>query len=143
VTDGSALYQLPMTYRGAPIAEGALDAAHGLIAVTEHSVLGTRWIYDGETDPVWVSELVRLVQTSGVSDPSSKHGVGPAEARGHLLKPGELIESPVTVELRRMVTAGDPADEPGRVGVVMGTWHPDGPGTTATTGCLAVLRIAN
>ena len=35
-----------MTYRGSAVAEGAL------IATAEHSVLGTRWIYDATTDPV-------------------------------------------------------------------------------------------
>jgi hypothetical protein len=77
VADGDLLYQVPLTYRGAPLADG-----RGLVATAEHSVLGTRWIYDGERDPVWVRELLRLVRTGGVSEPSRKRGVGPAEARG-------------------------------------------------------------
>ena len=48
VTAGDALFQVPLTYRDGPLA-GAEDA---LIATTEHSVLGTRWVYDGLGDPV-------------------------------------------------------------------------------------------
>ncbi|SDM58945.1 hypothetical protein SAMN04489726_2394 [Allokutzneria albata] len=45
VTDGAELYQIPMTYRGEPLAGAAPEA---LIVTAEHSVLGTRWIYDGK-----------------------------------------------------------------------------------------------
>ena len=34
----------------------------------EHSVLGTRWIYDGPHDPAYVSELVGTILGGGVSD---------------------------------------------------------------------------
>src|ERR1700754_199567 len=40
-TDGP-LVHVPMTYRGAPLDDGELT----LIGTTEHSVLGTRWVYD-------------------------------------------------------------------------------------------------
>jgi hypothetical protein len=69
VTDGSVLYQVPMTYRGAPLGPGASGA---LIATAQHSILGTRWIYDGEADPAWASQLLRLIRTNGVSDPASR-----------------------------------------------------------------------
>jgi 1,4-alpha-glucan branching enzyme len=58
------VYQVPLTYRGAPL-EGAERA---LLGTMEHSVLGTRWVYDGPHDPVYVSELVRTVLESDVSD---------------------------------------------------------------------------
>lgn len=129
VTDGAAVYQIPMTYRGRPVDGGAL------IATAEHSVLGTRWIYDGETDPVWRAELVRLVRTNGVTDPSGRRGAGPAEARGRLLVP----EAPdtTTIELTRVLAPGEPDDQAGVAGLVVGTWHQDG---APVTGCLAVLR---
>ena len=48
VTDRAMTYQLPMTYRA-----GALDGADGaLIGISEHGVLGRRWLYDGVHDPV-------------------------------------------------------------------------------------------
>src|ERR1039457_3863912 len=73
VSDGLALYQVPMTYRGTPVND-VPAAGTALITTAEHSVLGTRWIYDGQADPVWHSAMLRLVQDGGVSDPSSKAG---------------------------------------------------------------------
>ena len=50
--DGSVLH-VPLTYRGAPLA----GAEEFLIATTEHSVLGRRWVYDGCGDPLWATAL--------------------------------------------------------------------------------------
>ena len=109
LADEDLLYQVPLTYRGAPLAGG-----RGLVATAEHSVLGTRWIHDGERDPVWASELLRLVRTGGVSEPSRKRGVGPAEARGRALAP-----------FGRLVTYGIASGEPNTVvsGALMGRSH--------------------
>ncbi len=41
VSDGGMVYQVPMTYRGAPLPGPGSAAA--LITTAEHSVLGTRW----------------------------------------------------------------------------------------------------
>jgi hypothetical protein len=139
VSDGVALYQVPMTYRGSPMT-AVPAAATALITTAEHSVLGTRWIYDGEADPVWRSAVVRLVQSDGVSDPSTKRGVGPAQARGRLLIAEELTAATVTIELRRLLTPGDFPPEPGAAGLMTATWYPDGRGTSMVTGCLAVVR---
>src|SRR5262245_11829474 len=49
VTAGDMLLQVPLTYRDEPLA-GADDA---LIVEMEHSVLGTRWVYDGLRDPTF------------------------------------------------------------------------------------------
>jgi maltokinase-like protein len=133
VTDGSDLYQIPMTYRGAPTDGPAL------VAKAEHSVLGTRWIYDGQTDPLWHERMLHLVRTGGVSDPSGRQGPRHAEARGEQLVPGPLTADSVRVEPRRVLTPGTPALPPDAVGMVMGTWYPDGPGTTAVSGFLAVV----
>jgi OHCU decarboxylase len=139
VADGQVLYQVPMTYRGAPL-ETAPPGA--LIASAQHSVLGTRWIYDGERDPAWHSQLLGLIRSGGVSDPSGKRGAGPAELRGRPLAPDELADDMVRVELLRVVTPGGPPDDPGICGLAMGTWHPAGPGTAPATGCLAEARKA-
>jgi len=140
VTDGLALYQVPMTYRGAPMKDGGPAAAAALVATAEHSVLGTRWIYDGEADPVWRSELLRLVRAGGTSEPSSKRGVAPAEARGHPLAAGKLSVDSVIIELQRVLAPGHYSGDLEAAGQVMGTWHPGGPGTPAVTGCLAAVR---
>lgn len=59
VTDADGtMYVVPMTYRGAPL-EGADDA---LIGTSEHGVLGRRWIYDAERDPVAVAQLLALAR---------------------------------------------------------------------------------
>jgi 1,4-alpha-glucan branching enzyme len=51
-------YQVPLTYRAEPLpgAEGAL------LGRMHHSILGTRWVYDGPHDPVYVAQLWRLMQ---------------------------------------------------------------------------------
>jgi hypothetical protein len=124
-----------MTYRGAPLRTAPGGA---LITTAQHSVLGTRWIYDGETDAVWLAQLLSLIRANGVSDPSSKRGVGPAEARGRLLAPGGLIDEDVRVDLTRVLIPGPPAIGSDVAGLVMGSWHPGGRSGATATGCLAV-----
>lgn len=59
---GGRTLQVPLTYRGAPQPgmEGTgLDGEEGAELLTlEHSELGTRWVYDGLTDRVFVSGLL-------------------------------------------------------------------------------------
>ena len=45
---GDRLFHLPLTYRGAPLDGHDSD----LVGTVEHSVLGTRWVYDGTGDEV-------------------------------------------------------------------------------------------
>lgn len=134
LTDGSAVYQIPMTYRGAP------TDIDGLIATAEHSVLGTRWIYDATADPVWIGEVLRLVAHDGATGVEGGRGLGPAQARGRRLVAGPLPPHEVTIDLVRVLAPG-PADERDALGVVTGTWHP-APGASAVTGCLAVVRAS-
>ena len=54
----SVVYQVPLTYRGAPL-EGGRRA---LVGEMEHSVLGRRWVYDAPHDPVYVAQLLALVR---------------------------------------------------------------------------------
>ncbi|MEV0542335.1 maltokinase N-terminal cap-like domain-containing protein [Nocardia salmonicida] len=67
---GEVLYQVPLTYRGAPLPGG--DSA--LVGTAEHGVLGRRWIYDGTRDPVAIGAVVDLLtgrtraQAQSVSD---------------------------------------------------------------------------
>jgi hypothetical protein len=55
------LLQVPLTYRSEPLAA----AADALITTVEHSVLGTRWVYDGCGDPVYAATLAATVLTGG------------------------------------------------------------------------------
>ena len=59
VGTGNNVFQVPMTYRGAPLA-GAEDF---LIGTMEHSVLGERWVYDAVGDPVYAATLAAAVLT--------------------------------------------------------------------------------
>lgn len=59
VTAGGVLFQVPLTYRDEPL-EGAEEA---LITEMAHSVLGTRWVYDGLRDPRFVVMLAGVAMT--------------------------------------------------------------------------------
>lgn len=55
------LLHVPLSYRAAPL-EGA--EAH-LVGTMEHGVLGQRWAYDGEFDPVWRAAALNAIFTGG------------------------------------------------------------------------------
>lgn len=137
LSDGTAVYQVPMTYRGAPL-PAAEPAA--LIVTAEHSELGTRWIYDAQADPVWREELVRLARDGGTCDLRTRNGPVRAAVRGQPLDAAKLSAGQPAIELRRVLAPGEPVADTGAAGLVTGTWRPGGPGTEAVTGCLAVIR---
>jgi len=60
-TAEGAVVQVPLTYRGAPLA-GA--EAH-LVGEMEHSVLGRRWVYDGAGDPACLAAFATAARTGG------------------------------------------------------------------------------
>jgi hypothetical protein len=135
MTDEDEIYQIPMTYRGAALAKGAL------IATAEHSELGTRWIYDATTDPVWEAELLRLVQAGGTGGPSGRGGTQEVEVHGELLVPGSVLTpDTAAIELSRVLSPGGLSCGRGIAGAVMGSWYPGGQ-AEAVTGCLAVVRL--
>lgn len=125
--DGQAVYQVPLTYRPAPLPGAAL------ITTAEHSVLGTRWIYDAVTDPVWIAAVLNLVATNGVSAPSGRSSE--AQARGELISPAELTPETVAIDVDRLVVPASPAED--AVGLITGSWQQDG---EVVNGRLAVLR---
>jgi hypothetical protein len=124
-TDSLTTYQIPLTYRGQPLGSAFGQA---LIAVVEHSALGARWIYDATADPVWIAALLHLVNTGGQSDPSSKRGVGPAQARGVLVTPQPLTPEQATIEVQRALIGLD-EEQPGdaAAGIVTGSCMPKDP----------------
>jgi hypothetical protein len=65
VTAGDAVLQVPLTYRDEPL-DGA-EAA--LLVEMEHSVLGTRWVYDGLADPLFLTVLAAAAMT-GQGEPT-------------------------------------------------------------------------
>ncbi len=66
------IYQVPMTYRDAPLT----GAEESFVATLEHSVLGTRWIYDALGDDQFLCVL------AGVSLTGQGHALGMASFDG-------------------------------------------------------------
>lgn len=62
---GGPVHQVPLTYRATPFAEGE----PWLICTMEHSVLGTRWVYDGVGDPVYAVTLAATILGGGTQAP--------------------------------------------------------------------------
>jgi len=130
VDDGSRLYQVPMTYRGTPLESHDAEAA--LISVSEHSVLGPRWIYDATVDPAWRRRILELVEGEGTADS------GTASATGRRIGPHPLDGASIGVV--RVLDEGELYLGPEVVGLLCGAWHPEGPDGREATGSLAVLR---
>jgi len=82
-TAGGELMQVPLTYRDEPF-EGAADA---LITEMQHSVLGTRWVYDGLRDPLFVVMLAGVAMT------------GQGEALGMAVYDGRWYIAPSNVRI--------------------------------------------
>lgn len=145
LTDGTAVYQIPMSYRGAPLRELAgdshADPATALITEAEHSELGTRWIYDAIQDPVWVAAITELVEAEDSPATRSNDVVGPAAIRG-LRYPAWTAGARPAIALNRVLVAGSRPEGPDVVGALMGSWHAVGADRPATAGCLAVLRAS-
>jgi hypothetical protein len=57
VSAGRDVVQVPLTYRGAPLA----GAEGAFVGAMDHSVLGQRWIYDACADPVYTAALSGLL----------------------------------------------------------------------------------
>jgi hypothetical protein len=81
---GGVLLHVPLTYRDAPLEGG--DAA--LITTMEHSVLGTRWVYDGLRDPRYVVMLAAVAMT------------GQGEALGMAVYDGRWYIAPTNVRIQ-------------------------------------------
>jgi hypothetical protein len=84
VTAGDTLLQVPLTYRDEPL-DGADDA---LIVEMQHSVLGTRWVYDGLRDPRLVLMLAAVAMT------------GQGEALGMAVYDGRWYIAPSNVRIQ-------------------------------------------
>jgi hypothetical protein len=83
VDAGGLLLHVPVTYRDEPL-DGADDA---LIAEMQHSVLGTRWVYDGLRDQRLVVMLAAVTMT------------GQGEALGMALYDGRWFIAPTNVRI--------------------------------------------
>jgi len=84
VTAAGELLHLPVTYRDEPL-DGAENA---LITEMQHSVLGTRWVYDGLRDPRLVLMLAGVAMT------------GQGEALGMAVYEGRWCIAPSNVRIQ-------------------------------------------
>ncbi len=55
---GGRVLQVPLTYRGAPLA----GAEEHLVTLMEHSVLGRRWVYHAAADPIALECFTRVLR---------------------------------------------------------------------------------
>jgi hypothetical protein len=76
--------QVPLTYRDEPL----VDAGDALITEMQHSVLGTRFVYDGLRDPQFVVMLAGVAMT------------GQGEALGMAVYDGRWYIAPSNVRIR-------------------------------------------
>lgn len=83
VTAGGTLLQVPLTYRDEQL-DGGDDA---FITEMHHSVLGTRWVYDGLGDPLAVVMLAAVTMT------------GQGEAIGMAVYEGRWYIAPTNVRI--------------------------------------------
>ncbi|MEV0249553.1 1,4-alpha-glucan branching protein [Nocardia sp. NPDC050712] len=108
-------YHVPMTYRDAPVAGN--EAA--LIGISEHGVLGTRWLYDGAADDVLVAQASALLTGQARAQ---------AQNTSDALDPTvEVTAAAAATAVRIVRTPGDHPLSPDAVGHVTGAWQsPDG-----------------
>ena len=66
----AATWQVPLSYRAAPLADGE----EFFITKMEHSVLGPRWIYNAIGDPVYRTELARVIAQADTNVPEFVNG---------------------------------------------------------------------
>jgi hypothetical protein len=113
-THDGTLLQTPLTYRGAPY-----DRAEDfLVGTSEHSVLGSRWVYDGCADPVWAATLATAILTGGT------------QAQMVIEHEGVLVDVPARMQVRGSGSADAPVPDVRSVDSVAD----DGPVTVVRAG---------
>lgn len=113
---GDDLFQVPLTYRGAP-----LDDPEALLITTmEHSVLGSRWVYDGTTDPVYLAVAAEVIRAGGTQAAQFLQNADgtTSEVPSQVRVEGRSGGAGVTIEFARTPV---PVDEPGP-GTLSATW---------------------
>ncbi len=131
VRSNGVTYQVPLTYRDARLSE----ASDSFVGTIEHSVLGTRFVYDAVGDPVYLVELLRVIH-EGDSEADLSQGEKSMTVRGS----GIVPVSNAAGESMRIVRVLDGEHVPGTrvpLGTLTGSWTDAG---GAQEQILAVLR---
>ncbi|WP_125774987.1 maltokinase N-terminal cap-like domain-containing protein [Antribacter gilvus] len=118
-TDDGTVVHVPCTYRGAE----APELAHALMGTSEHSVLGTRWFYDADADPVYQAVVRQAILTGATQAPEEVHHPdGTVVPRASLVEarglPGEGADDAAAVQTVRLPHALEPG-----VPVLVATWE--------------------
>src|SRR5690606_497851 len=92
------LYQVPLAYRGAPLA----GLEHALVATTEHSELGPRWIYDGCHDPVSARVLLDTILDG--AEVASAGPAGTGHALGQRAGGAGAVHGPLAIARSRVLS---------------------------------------
>jgi hypothetical protein len=120
-TADGAVLQVPLTYRGAPLA----GAEHHLLGTMEHSHLGRRWVYDGCGDPVYLATVAAVISTGGREAEEWVETDGAPVRRDPTVRvtgsgmPGTSV---VGVDGLVVVRRIGPAESPEGAGTLTGTW---------------------
>ncbi len=112
--DGGPVYQVPLSYRGEPLS----NADSFLVGTMEHSVLGPRWVYDAEGDPVYRAVLTSVISGEATQAEEFVDTHGRLERRDRTMVvtgSGVITDTPVIV--RKLGDSGD------SVAGLVGTWH--------------------
>jgi hypothetical protein len=87
--------QVPLTHRSEPLERGE----HALLGTAEHSVLGSRWVYDGCADPVYFAALCTAILAGGGESASRTDGGGRLHAPAvHVRGSGGVITDDTAVD---------------------------------------------
>lgn len=108
-TDDGTVLHVPCTYRGAE----APDLAHALMGTTEHSVLGARWFYDADADPVYQAVIRQAILTGATQAAEEVHHpdgtVAPRASTVHARGiPGDRAADDAVVRTVRLPHLPDP-----------------------------------
>ena len=128
--DGSIVH-VPLSYRAAPL-DGAESS---LVGTTEHSALGTRWVYDASGDPVWATALATAILTGATEADIYYEKDGVQQRRESRTKvqgsgaPGTPVPDAGGLDLVVVRVVGF-ADEP-FAETLTATWPGGGPGVVA------------
>lgn len=119
-----------------------VSAAGHLLGTMEHSVLGTRWVYDASADPVFVSTVISVIASGGHeahlevhrSDGTISSREPTAQVRGS--GSGDLVPPDPTGPLTIVEESGSTSSRLGgltlTIARLIGTHLPEGPALTAT-----------
>ncbi|GMA40467.1 hypothetical protein GCM10025883_25120 [Mobilicoccus caccae] len=107
------VYQVPVTYRDAPL----VGAERALIGTLEHSVLGTRYVYDAPHDPVFTARLLALLTGEDRAQHATQSYTLDGDTTGRPLDPSDTR----TVTASRVMTG-----EQSNTSIIMETQTADG-----------------